>query len=135
MIQFYFLSVLCNAVAGYLLFRNETNDWDFEAGLKLSANSDVFRLVFGILTIITGLFKLLSPVPGSVPVLGDFIPAIFGFISGFVILFEYYKKTATIISDNTALLELFLTRYKKQIGFFCIVSAVLHFLFPQSLLM
>lgn len=119
--QFYFLSVLCNAAAGYSLISDRKQN-------------DAFRLAIGILTIVSGVFKLLSAIQGDVPVLGDIIPAIIGFAAGSVLVLEYYRKTSTLEPSMPSLLELFLNNYKKQIGFLAITAAVLHFLFPQVLL-
>ena len=133
MVQFYFLSILCNAVAGYILTSETKSDENVEIGINFSPNNETFKLILGVLTVITGLFKLLAPVQGSVPLVGDLIPALFGFISGFFLLFKYYQKHTSLESANASILDLFLTRYKKQIGFFTIISAILHFLFPEAL--
>ncbi|MDR2483814.1 MAG: hypothetical protein LBD55_00270 [Treponema sp.] len=136
MIQFYFLSVLCNALAGYMLISTDEKSGigAMEAHLKISPGDDTFRLVLGIVAIITGFFKLLSVIQGDIPVVGDLIPAVFGFASGSILVFAYYRKTSTIDSDTHTLLELFLAYHKKRIGFLAIGAAILHFLFPQALL-
>ena len=138
MIQFYFLSIFCNIVAGYVLISNKSKkeqDADNNAiGAALSTNKDTLHLILGILSIITGLFKLLSAVQGDVPVIGDLIPALFGFAAGFTLVFEYYRTIATVDADKYDALELFLAHNKRRIGFLAIGSGILHFLFPQALL-
>jgi hypothetical protein len=141
MIQFYFLSIFFNAAAGYMLIRDNNKkeqppmeDHGTEGAQHWSTQNDTLRLILGILSVITGLFKLLSAVQGDVPVIGDLIPALFGFATGFILIFEYHKKTAVIDLDKHILLELFLVQNKRRIGFLAIGSAILHFLFPQALL-
>ncbi|MDR0567950.1 MAG: hypothetical protein LBG87_01920 [Spirochaetaceae bacterium] len=121
MIQFYLLSVLCNAAAGYTLISG-----------KEPQNS--FQLILGVLTAITGIFKLLSAVQGDVPVIGDIVPAGVGLIAGTALLLGYYRNVSSLEpAPEPSLLELFLDGYKKPIGFSAIAAAILHFLFPQAL--
>ncbi|MDR2535504.1 MAG: hypothetical protein LBD29_05660 [Treponema sp.] len=136
MIQFYFLSILCNATAGYILIsdREQGDKNAIDTDPTISAKQDTFRLVLGILTMITGLFKLLSVIQGDLPVVGDIIPALLGFGSGSVLLVKYYRKNTTFEPKTFSLFELFLDRYKKQIGYLAVGAAILHFLFPQALL-
>jgi len=139
MLQFYFLSVLMNALAGYILFFGSSGDvLDFRCGF--SVKSETFRFVVGILSAFTGLFKLLSSVQGDLPVIGDIVPAAAGFLCGFLLIFDHYsnlsadgdlgqepesgKKDGGILVAN-----------KKLIGAAAMISAVLHFLFPSVLLL
>lgn len=138
MIQFYFLSIFCNAMAGYILFSSKSGE-DQNAGdnqgigVTLSTNKDTLLLILGILSITTGFFKLLSAVQGDIPVIGDLFPALSGVAVGFILVFEYYQKKTTIDS-NYAVLTVFIEHNKKWIGVLAMVSAILHFLFPQALL-
>jgi uncharacterized membrane-anchored protein len=138
MIQFYFLSIFCNAAAGYILFSSNSkenqNAMDNTIGAMLSMNKDTLCLILGILSIITGFFKLLSAVQGDIPVIGDLFPALLGVAVGFILVFEYYRKRATIKSNTYGILAVFIDHNKKWIGFLAIMSAILHFLFPQALL-
>jgi uncharacterized membrane-anchored protein len=138
MIQFYFLSIFCNAAAGYILIRdgnqeNNSDEHSIKAELESSANNDTIRLFIGVLALITGVFKLLSAVQGDIPILGDIIPAFSGFGIGFMLVFEYCLKTESIDSAKYDTLEQFLLHNKKRIGFLALGVAVIHFLFPQVL--
>jgi uncharacterized membrane-anchored protein len=138
MIQFYFLSILFNAVSGYVLGIEQKEDsslaaGSLETGLRFSFRNDTFRLILGVLTMITGLLKLLSASQGDVPVVGDLVPAVVGFGAGFTLLFEYYDKKSTLNSEKTEKLGRFLDHNKKWIGFIALASAALHFLFPSVL--
>jgi uncharacterized membrane-anchored protein len=136
MIQFYFLSILFNAVAGYILSIDRKEDeGSLDTGLKFSFRNDTFRLVLGILTMVVGLLKLLSSTQGDIPVIGDLIPAVVGFGAGFTLIFEYYNSRSALNTEKTDKLALFLEHNKKWIGFIAIASAALHFLFPSVLLL
>ncbi|MDR0636855.1 MAG: hypothetical protein LBF87_07230 [Treponema sp.] len=134
MIQFYFLSIVCNTLAGYALTRN-TDDLDDiarQAPFTLSAHNLPFRLLLGLLSLVTGLFKLLSAI--DLPFAGDLIPALTGIGSGLLLLYDYYAKTSTLTTASK--LGSFLTEKntKKGFGVWSCAIAALHFLFPEMLL-
>ena len=134
MLQFYFLAVVLNAIAGYLLFFGDEGEIlelknDFLKG-------ETFKLVLGILSVITGLLKLLSPVEGDIPIIGDLVPAVTVFLCGFILVFEYYKTRSTIeVPEQPEKIGKVLIGYKKIIGMAALVAAALHFLFPTVLLL
>ncbi|MCL2879085.1 MAG: hypothetical protein FWF29_02455 [Treponema sp.] len=136
MVQLYFLSIFCNGLSAYIFITKESWDSDtIEAGLRFSVRNELFRLILGILTAITGLLKLLSPYPGSLPILGDLIPALGGLAAGFILVFGYYRDHVKTIDTDGKLDRIgdaFL-KWKKALGFVLLVSVILHFLFPQAL--
>ena len=93
MLQFYFLSILLNAVTGLvLLFANQNQQEESGSHMVPEvAYDETFRLVLGILTGIVGFFKLLTVVRGDVPVLGDLFAAVAGMAAGFMLLYEFYR--------------------------------------------
>ncbi|MDR3168121.1 MAG: hypothetical protein LBT93_09260 [Treponema sp.] len=103
------------------------------AGFRFSLRDKTFRLVLGILAVITGLLKLLSSIQGDVPMVGDIIPAIIGFAVGFILVFEYYREYSSIDNEKYEKIERVLIKNKKFIGFIALISAGIHFLFPQVL--
>jgi hypothetical protein len=133
MIQFYFLSVFLNALTGYALAGGEEGELGVRGGFSLS--DETVRLVLGILCMVTGLLKLLSPAEGGLPILGDLVPALIGLFAGFVLVFEYYRSHATLESDQADRLHEGFSRNKKLLGFITVICAVLHFLFPGVLLL
>jgi len=130
MLQFYFLSIFLNLVAGYLLFFwDEVNT--SERKNEFSLQGDTFILIVGALSAITGLVKLFSPVGGRLPIIGDLIPAAAGLVCGFVLLFSYYRRRMSIDdTEHTQKIEGILAGNKKIIGALAFAAAVLHFLFP-----
>ncbi|MDR0760614.1 MAG: hypothetical protein LBF74_11000 [Treponema sp.] len=134
MIQFYFLSILFNGLTGYILSIEQKEDEDsLEGGIKLSFRNGTFRLVLGVLTIVTGLLKLLSSTRGDIPVIGDIVPAIVGLGAGFILIFEYYNTRSALNTEKSEKLALFLEHNKRWMGFIALASAALHFLFPSVL--
>jgi hypothetical protein len=128
------LSVFLNALCGYALINSEDQG---VLGIKggFSMSDETVRLVLGILAMVTGLLKLLSSVEGDLPVLGDLIPAIAGFLAGFALIFEYYRSHTTVETEQAERIEGILSRNRKVIGFLAIIAAALHFLFPKVLLL
>ncbi|GHV74206.1 hypothetical protein AGMMS49940_15080 [Spirochaetia bacterium] len=134
MIQFYFLSIVLNALSGYVLTR-EPNDEEtgLDTGFHWSLQNETTRLILGVLTIVVGLLKILSSIPGDLPVIGDLIPALAGFLAGFALVFAYYRSRSTLESEHTDKIEHLLMHNKKWVGFFALAAAGLHFLFPSVL--
>jgi hypothetical protein len=136
MIQFYFLSILLNGLSGYALIGDSEEDDDAvspEMGFRLSLQNEICRLILGAATIITGLLKILSSLKGDVPVVGDLVPALAGFLAGFVLVFEYYRGRSTLEPEHTEKIEQVLMHNKKWVGYFALAAAVLHFILPSVL--
>ncbi|MCL2832343.1 MAG: hypothetical protein FWD78_04160 [Treponema sp.] len=135
MIQIYFLSIALNLLTGYILvFGNE--DYNPEETVPgFSLRNEKFRLILGIATMAVGLLKILSVTDGDVRVVGDLLPAAAGLVSGFILLYEYFKNHTTIKWDNEGKtsVQLILMQNRKIIGIAAIVIAILHFLFPRVL--
>ncbi|MDR1419179.1 MAG: hypothetical protein LBI86_02275 [Treponema sp.] len=136
MIQFYFLSILFNALTGFILFTGDgEGESSLEERLRLPVNNETFRLVLGVLAMVTGLLKLLSSVHGDIPVVGDLLPALLGLVTGFILIFSYYDEHASSGTGAFRNFGLAVLRGKKWIGLAAMAAAVLHFLFPQALLL
>ena len=135
MLQFYFLAIALNALAGYILIAgDEFGVLEFKSSFSLK--DETLRLVLGVLSMVTGLLKILSPIDGDIPVVGDLLPALSCLLSGFVLTFEYYRDRSSIsASDRTEKINNLLIRNKKIVGVISIITAVLHFLFPKVLLL
>ena len=134
MVQLYFLSILCNGLSGYILFAGNDGD-SYEKDSKSVFNNPTFHLVLGILSAVTGLLKLLSPM--YIPVVGDLIPAAAGLTAGLILIFGMYRQNS---SDNISGYEgslnqagANLLKFRKSIGIAFMVIALAHFLFPMAL--
>jgi hypothetical protein len=135
MIQFYFLSILFNTAAGFVLLKGDSGEESpLEREFRFSFQSETFRLVLGILTAVIGLLKLLSPVDGRIPVLGDLIPALAGLGAGFIILLEYYQNQSRLDMGSSKITGT-VSRNRKWVGFAALGAAAIHFLFPRAFLL
>ncbi|MGN0730069.1 hypothetical protein [Treponema sp.] len=148
MVQFYFLSVLLNIFAGLILVygknlivqKQDSFDDEIESDKRISFgglnfDSPGFRLVVGVLCVFVGVMKILSVFRNDVPVVGDLLPVAAGFFSGASILLEYYIYTSSEIdSVPPAVCKVFIDS-RKIIGAGCILIGILHFVFPQAMLL
>ena len=135
MLQFYFLSVVLNAITGYVLISGEEGGvLEFKSGFSLKDES--FRLVLGILSAVVGVLKLLSVIEGDVPVVGDLVPAAAGILSGASLIFDYYRnRSSPDDTERVERIDRILMSNKKIIGIIALIAAALHFLFPRVLLL
>ena len=122
MLQFYFLSIFFNLIAGFVLVNDKKEFLDL-AILK----DKTFRIVLGAVCAVTGIIKLFVVVHTSAVIVGDLLPAVAGMIAGVLL----------IIQDNQEKLpewfnRIFMT-YKLIVGFACLGIALLHFVFPGAL--
>jgi len=136
MIQLYFLSILCNCLCGYILFSGDNNDAEtsIDKNMRFSLNNPAYHLILGIVTIFTGVMKLLSPTMGTLPILGDLVPSLSGICAGLLMIFGIYRRE-NAVSETSGTFERLcesLLRFRKQIGIGLFVIALLHFLFPTA---
>ena len=134
MIQLYFLSIVCNSLSGYILFSGG-EDGTAEKQLNLLDNP-LFHLILGIVSVVTGILKLLSPSMDKILILGDLIPSAAGIIAGFMLIFGIYRNNTSSASPSEGSLDQYginLMRFRKPIGLALIAVALIHFLFPQAL--
>ncbi|MDR2516553.1 MAG: hypothetical protein LBC88_04130 [Spirochaetaceae bacterium] len=135
MMQFYFLSIVLNAASGGALLLTDGENTPEEEGRFLPAFlwRETPRLVLGALTVLTALFKLLSPLRGDIPILGDLVPAAAGLAAGFLLVFEYYRRRTTVTDEKVEKFSALADKYRKFAGFAALASSALHFLFPGVL--
>jgi hypothetical protein len=188
MLQFYFLSILLNLVAGLIFiyvvkgegeaslvlsdpddpfagdglsssdsadFNPETDDLDLNLGSEDSVESEkpkksassgglkalaipflgdkTLQLVVGILSALTGLMKLLSPIQYDIAIIGDLVPSLAGLAAGAVLLLDWYQERSDVELSLPENLQNIYEGGRKYLGIFCIIAAVLHFIFPRVL--
>jgi len=128
MIQLYFLSILCNGLAGYVLFSGNDNSTE---KLPFSINNSTFILVLGILSAVTGVLKILSPVRGGF-FIGDLFPGAAGIIAGLALIFGIYRQNE--VSAKPGQLDKIgnnLLAFRKPIAFGLMITALVHFIFGE----
>ncbi|GHV71270.1 hypothetical protein AGMMS49928_22330 [Spirochaetia bacterium] len=134
MLQFFFLSILLNGIAGYVLISDDAAAGNgVEGGFRLSISPGSPRLILGLLTAFTGLLKVLSVIEKDIAVIGDIVPALAGLAAGSVLILEYYRDHSSIESENNEKVGLILIKNRKLIGFISLAAAALHFFIPQVL--
>lgn len=133
MIQFYLLSVLLNALTGFVILFAERDDERAPGKIPDVLYDETFRLVLGTLTGVVGFFKFLTVVRGDVPVVGDLLPALGGLLGAFILLYEFYKSRNEFTEEGLSPMVRSVVLAKKYIGIACIAVAILHFLFPVVL--
>ena len=160
MIQFYFLSVLLNLIAGLMLIYSpaesggvESDDFsslenDASSGSVFDNvknavksdgvfSSDVFRLITGVLSLFVGFIKLFFAYGTSgagMAFFGDFIPAFAGIFGGASLLLSYYEERSADISVPE-IADVILIDNRMYIGICCAVAAILHFIFPAAIIL
>ena len=138
MLQFYFLSILLNCIAGVILIANKnskTGNESSDTKMPEIFKDKTFKLVIAIMCCFTALVKLLTSFPGAMPIIGDLIPSVAGALGGIALLVEYYLSQSPTETKLNPKLETIFIANKKYIGIICILSAVLHFLFPKVILL
>ncbi len=137
MLQFYFLSILLNSLTGLTLIFNSYSDkaQDSLKNVPEFFTNKTFKLIIGILCCFTALIKLLTSFPGSILIMGDLLPAIVGILGGIALLIDYYLNNSPSETKLNPKLESVFVTNKKYIGILCILSALLHFLFPRVIIL
>ncbi len=158
MVQFYTLSVIVNLLAGLLMSANEKEGKTTLLGkIKEIFEGKGAKFSLGILSLIVGLFKILTPTAGDVAVVGDLLPAIAGLCLGVVLLLDFFKASSemTAGAENTSTkvektpakadkppakegdspvltgnLVSYILANRKYTGIAGIVVSILHFLMP-----
>jgi hypothetical protein len=133
MVQFYFLSILFNVITGLLLLNGNDGNEIFEGNILSSMSNESFKFILGILSIVMGVLKLLSPTDGDMPVLGDLAPALTGLMGGFILCFEYYMGHTTLATTSVNTIDALFIKNEKLFGILSLAAAALHFLFPKVL--
>nr|AGS52372.1 hypothetical protein [uncultured bacterium contig00077] len=132
--QLYFLSILCNGLAGFILFTGKDSQ-PVENTAKFSLQNPTIHLVLGILCSVTGVLKLLSPMKTAL--LGDLVPAAAGVTAGLLLIFGIYRHDVSSSSEEPSgtldRLGENLMKFRKTVGLGLLAVALLHFLFPYAL--
>lgn len=126
MIQFYFVSVLFLFITALMkLFDFYSSGLLFLLGIKQKlTQSTALRLIFCLVGIVTSLMLLLFPTDPGPVFIGDIIPSITIFIEALKYLFytDRYRQKIKNSEKN------------KILGYYLLLLAFAHFLFPSGVL-
>jgi hypothetical protein len=132
MLQFYFLSIFANILAGLTLISEYLAE-KFKAFLPfrdLFANKNV-KTTIGIAAFVVGFLKLLIPV--DTVVVGDLLPALAGLAMGAGLILGILKERGTVAAETVDNLEKTVMTYRVPLGIAGLVISALHFLLPRAL--
>jgi hypothetical protein len=135
MLQFYFLSVFANGLAGLTL----TADYFGERFSSFAPFKELFskgsvRVGVGVLAFVVGFLKLLiRSTPTDVPIVGDFLPAVAGLAMGAAIVLNTLRERGAVSGGKVSSLEQAVMSYRVPLGIAGLAVAVLHFLLPGAL--
>ena len=135
MVQFYLLAVILNILGGLILSAPLLQEKipmleRLHEGLRINIAS---RMVFILLSVVVGIFKILSVTKGDVAVVGDLLPALSLLLMAGVFFLDYYKEQSEIGSSFIDKLQRIFVDNKSAIGITLVVIGLLHFLFPRVL--
>lgn len=135
MVQFYLLAVILNILGGLILAAPLLQEKipmleKLHEGLRINIAS---RMVFILLSLVVGIFKILSVTKGDVAVVGDLLPALSLLLMAGVFFLDYYKEQSEIGSSFIDKLQRIFVDNKSAIGIILVVVGLLHFLFPRVL--
>ena len=140
MLQFYFLSVAANLLAGATL----SSDWITERFSSLRAivhalSARRARMVIGLTSILAGLGTMFVPVAKPL-IIGDLFPSVVGLGVGIALLFEALRQEVFYAGGEAAETP---TRdenawqapraYRTALAAFAFAAAVLHFFLPERM--
>ena len=131
MIQIYALSVFVNVLTGLLVASEAGEGTGFFGQLRKLLEEKRLKLGLGVLSLVIAIFKLLGPIEGDVPIIGDLLPALGGLATGTILLFDFFRDSTTVKSSTVERVEGVLVNYRKAIGIATAAAGVLHFLAPM----
>ena len=135
MLQFYFLSIFTNILAGLTLMSEYLAE-KFEAFLpfkELFSKKNV-KTAIGIAAFVVGFLKLLiRSNPADVPVVGDLLPALAGLAMGAGLILGIFRERTKVSVETVDNLEKTVKTYRVPLGIAGLVISALHFLVPGAL--
>ncbi len=135
MVQFYFLAVCLNIIGGLILAAPYFQEkMPFLGSMKKAlVGKQSGRVIFVLLLLFTGLFKILSVTKGDVPIVGDLIPALSLFLLALTLIVDFFAEKSSVEGTMVHKLEGVLVKNSQVIGVTAVVVGVLHFIFPGVL--
>jgi hypothetical protein len=137
MVQFYALSVFLNLLVGlYLATENSSESTPADKEGLLSRLREMLdekgsKFSLGLAALIVGLFKILTPTSGDIPVVGDLLPAAAGLTTGSILLLDFFRSSSDLESPAVDKLDKEVLVHKRYFGMAAALIGFLHFLMPS----
>ena len=135
--QIYFLVVLTNILSGLILsgsFFEEKNP-EF-APCNLFLQKPRFKLVLGVVTVLTALFTLLVKVtPADIFFIGDLLPACYGVLAGSFLIMSFFYNS---LEESRSWMKSFVDIMEDRghiVGLTGILIGLIHFLVPSAVIL
>jgi hypothetical protein len=134
MAQFYLLSVLTNAIAGFVFASDFFGEKiAFLSPWKNIRSQKTTVIVIGAAAAIVGFVKLFVPSPGeTVFFAGDLLPAAVGILLGGILLFEGLRVQEEGKAEQLKKITTAVLTYRVPLGIVGVAVAFLHFLIPGA---
>ena len=135
MLQFYFLSIFTNLLAGASLSSNYLGEkFPSFSPIKDILTNRSSRITIGFSALIVGIIKFIVRAPGNtVPVAGDLLPALAGIGMGLALLVDFFKQKVPGEAMEKA--EKIAVSYRLPLGIAGLAIALLHFIFPATVIL
>ena len=135
MLQFYFLSISANILAGLTLAGDAIKrrmPGFAEINARLSGRRG--KLVFGLASLLVGFCTLFVPAEPPV-ILGDLLPSAVGMVMGIALLFEVFRDMATLPAEQSERSERVPVGYRTTLGIIGLATAAVHFFLPDRIIL
>ena len=135
--QIYFLVVITNILSGLVLSGSFLDEKISGFGpCNTLMQNGKFKLVLGILSVLTALFTLLLKItPDDVVVLGDLLPAVTGGVMGSYLIMSFFYGS---LEETRSWMKSFVDVMEDRghiIGIAGMLVGVIHFLVPTALIL
>jgi hypothetical protein len=131
MLQFYFLSIVSNMLAGISL----SADWIAQkihgfVPVASALSGRTAKLIAGLASLLVGFGTLFVPVEGPL-IIGDLFPSVMGMAMGIALLFEVFRQDAVLPVERSEKSDRPAMGYRTTLGMLGIAAAILHFFLPE----
>ncbi len=135
MLQFYFLSIAANLVAGTVLAADSiARRIPGLSALAKPLTTRRGKLLSGLAALLVGVGTLF--VPAAAPlVVGDLFPSAIGMVMGIALLFEVFKQDALFPPEHPERSDRAPMGYRTTLGLLGMAAALLHFFLPERLIL
>jgi len=138
MLQFYFLSVAANFLAGTTL----SSDWMAEKFTSLTPvltalSARRARMIIGLAALLVGVATLFVPADGPI-LLGDLFPSGVGIVVGIALLFEAIRQETLFAGADAGGADAAgkaPRAWRTAMGAFAYAAAILHFFLPDRMIL